>query len=347
MNRIIAEDLDFILSSDVPWEKLRGKNVLVTGAYGTLLSYVVYTLLWLNEKRNLDIMLTVLVRSSKKAKKVFGQFRDGKNLILYMHDLSTPAEICYDLDYIIHGASYADPEHFAKDPSGVIVPNAIGTYHLLELARAKSVKGFLYFSSGAVYGIPLPGMGEEVSEDYWGWLDPLDPMNCYGESKRAAENMCRVWHKQYGVPTKIVRHTHGYGPSMDIERDVRTGARFVKCIVDGRDIVLANQGVGKRSFTYIADSTVAFFKVLLEAPGGEAYNVGNDKAYISIREFAEIAVSAFPEKKLQVITNSPSGLTTSQEYQMFMTSKKLQRLGWKCAFGPREGIRRTVQSFLE
>lgn len=345
MNEIIIQDLDFIVNSDIGRERLKNKTVLITGAYGMLLSYMTFAMLRLNEldpKFNLKII--ALVRNKEKAKKIFGLYTKNKNLKLFVHDLSSPIKLSEKIDYIIHGASYASPRYFRSDPVAVITPNVIGTHYLLELAKSKKIRGFLYFSSGAVYG---RADTEVVKETEYGRLDPLDIMNCYGESKRMAENMCASWYYQFGIPTKIVRPAHVYGPTMDIKKDNRVFASFMNNVIGGKQIVMKSDGTAKRSFCYIADATVAFLKVLLDGVSGEAYNIGNDKEYMSIKKLIQTIVTTFPERRIKVkILNKKikNGAKRGAE-KMLMSSKKAEALGWKCAFSLCEGLKRTVNSF--
>jgi len=341
MNKIIAEDLDFILKSNVNWEKFRNKTFLITGAYGMLVSYMVYTLLHLNESNpKFNVTVIALIRDREKAIKRFGSFAEGKYIKLIEHDLQLSIEIPGDVDYIIHGASYASPHYFCTKPVSVLMPNVMGTYYLLELAKAKEVESFLFFSSGAVYGRPVKGY--KVTENDYGYLDPLDVKSCYGESKRMGENMCKCWHHQFGVPVKIVRPAHIYGATMDIENDSRVFANFTKSYVKGQNIVMRSDGSAQRSFCYIADATVAFFKVLLEGTDGDAYNVGNDAAYVSIKELAEHFISALPEKQLKIIVEKRE-INRNKEEQMLMSSQKVEGLGWKCSFSIPAGIKRTIE----
>lgn len=346
MNKIITEDLDFVLNSNIDWEKFKNKTVLITGAYGMLLSYVTYALLRLSElDPKFNVTVIALIRDKEKAKKRLGCFIKSKYLKLFEHDLSSSIKISDDVDYVIHGASYASPHYFGTNPVAVLLPNVIGTYHLLELAKSKKIKGFLFFSSGAVYGKPTAG--EEVAERDYGYLDPLDIMSCYGESKRMGENMCKCWYSQFGIPVKIVRPAHIYGPTMDVESDSRVFANFVNNIIKGQNIVMKGDGSACRSFCYIADATVAFLKVLLDGAGGGAYNVGNDAAYVSIKELAGIFVSTFPKKQLKVIFKKREDKNyESKGEKMLMSSKKVESLGWKCSFSIPEGLKRTVESFL-
>ena len=340
INRIVSEDLDFILKSDVDWNKFRNKTVLITGAYGMLMSYLTYTLLRLNElDPKFNVVVIALVRDKEKARRVFGNLTENVYLKLYRHDLLSPINIAEDVDYIFHGASYASPHYFRTKPVAVLTPNILGTHHLLELAKAKKSKGFLFFSSGAVYGRNIK---EVVTEKDYGYLDPLDMVSCYSESKRMGENMCKCWHDQFGLPVKVVRPAHIYGPTMDIKSDSRIVANFVKNIVQGQNLLMKSDGSAYRSFCYIADAAVAFLKVLLDGVDGEAYNVGNDDAYVSIEKLAAIFVSAFPEKQLQVIVKKEGG----KGNKMLMSSQKVENLGWQCSFPILAGIKRTVKSFL-
>lgn len=346
MNKIITKDLDFILNSNVDWERFRNKTIFITGAYGMLLSYMAYTLLRLNElDPKFNVTVIALIRNREKAKKRFGYFIESKYLKLFEHDLLSPIKIRDDIDYIIHGASYSSPHYYGTNPVAVLLPNVIGTYHLLELAKSKKIKSFLFFSSGAVYGKAIT---EVVTEKDYGYLDPLDVMSCYGESKRMGENMCKCWYNQFGIPVKIVRPAHIYGPTMDIVNDSRVFANFVNNIVNGQNLVMKSNGSAKRSFCYIADATVANFKVLLDGADGEVYNIGNDAAYVSIRELTEIFISTFPERKLQIIEEGKTNgsCPESKEDKMLMSSKKVEGLGWKCSFSISEGLKRTVEIFL-
>src|SRR5262249_53731189 len=159
---------------------------------------------------------------------------------LIVQDVCQPVTIDGPVDYIVHAASQASPKYFGRDPVGTLSANVLGTRHLLELARQKQSRGFLYFSSAEVYGqldparIPAP-------ESACGPVDPLDVRSCYAESKRMGETMCVCWAYQYGVPARIVRPFHTYGPGMALD-DGRVFSDFVAAIVQERDIVLTSNG---------------------------------------------------------------------------------------------------------
>ena len=203
------------------------------------------------------------------------------------------------IDYIIHAAGGANPRLYSSKPVEVIEPNVIGTYNLLEYARKHGNKGFLIFSSGDVYGkVDEP---ENISEETVGKVDQLDIHSCYSESKRMAETIAVSYFREYGIPIKILRIGHTYGPTMDIKNDPRVFASFLKCVLEKRNIEMLSDGLTKRPFCYLADAVAAYFTVLFKGDAGEAYNICNTGEFISMRELANIVLTLEKEKKLKVV----------------------------------------------
>lgn len=171
---------------------------------------------------------------------------------------------------------------------------------MLQLAREKKTESYLLFSTGDVYrAVKVPaGL---IDEETLGVMDTLDIHDCYSENKRMAETMCKAFYVQYGVPTKIAMIAHTYAPTMDIENDPRVFSSFVKNVVQGQNIVMKSNGLGKRCFCYITDAVVGYFTVLLKGQEGEAYNVCNTSQNISIRELADCLAALYPERNIHVL----------------------------------------------
>jgi nucleoside-diphosphate-sugar epimerase len=344
-NPIIEEDLARICAHDLPWRAFSGKTILISGANGFLPAYMVETLLYLNEIHSLDCQVIGLARNREKAEMRFAHVLGRPDFSLLIQDVCSPVTVNGNPDFIVHAASQASPKYYGKDPAGTLLPNTIGTHNLLCLARKRDVQSFLFFSSGDVYG--RPNTAVPVTEDGYGPLDPTDLRSCYGESKRMGETMCVAWHHQYGVPTKMVRPAHTYGPGMALD-DGRVFADFVANIVRGEDIVLKSQGTARRVFCYLADATLAFFTVLLHGENAQAYNVANENCEISVRELAEVLVSLFPEKNLTVRFSpdfTQTGYLQSKIEGGVPDTAKIRKLGWNPTTTIEEGFRRTVASF--
>ncbi len=346
-NQIITQDLEEIAREPLNFDDLSGKTVLITGASGFFPAYLVETLLFLNEKKNLNIKIIGLVRNLEKAQKRFAHYQEREDLELDTQSLSHPLRFSGPIDFVIHAASQASPKYYGKDPVGTLMPNVIGTYHLLELAREKKSQGFLFFSSSEIYGQSLDR--EPLHEKSFGITDCFQVRACYAESKRMGETLCLSWGHQYRVPVKIMRPFHVYGPGMALD-DGRVFADFVADIVAQRNIVMKSDGTATRSYCYLADATRAFFTIWLKGSNAEAYNVGNEAAQASVLDLAERLVKLFPERGLRVerwkapepnLNYLPSPIS-----KLSPNTRKIQELGWSPRYSIEDGFRRAVQSYL-
>ena len=347
MNRIDREDLEYIAGSKlVDWSRFKNKTVFVSGANGMLPSLMVKTLLYLNECFDYNVKVVAMVRNPQKARRVFGRYVDNPLFSLFVHDVSQAFAYEDEVDFIIHAASQAAPSYYATDPVGTLRANTLGTVNMLELAREKTVEGFLFFSTGAVYG-EVPGIDVFLDERMSGIVNPLEVRNCYAESKRAGENACVCYHYQYNVPAKIVRVFHTFGPGINLN-DGRVFSDFCRSLLRGEDIVLKSDGTAKRSFLYVADAVEAFFKVLIDGVSAEAYNVGGDEAHeISIRDLANLLIKMYPEKRIRVIDEvDENDMTYSKmrtpQARLLPGLNKIESLGWRQKTSVGESFRRTI-----
>ena len=343
---MILEDFNQIKNSSIDWNRFANKTILITGANGFLPAYMVETLLLLNN----DILkyspckVIALVRNEKHTKERFSNYLSDENLKIIVQDVANEINLIEKIDYIVHAASPASPKYYNIDPVGVIMPNVLGTKNTLELARKNNIEGYLYFSSGEVYG--QLNDGEVVNEDKYGYLDPTSVRACYGESKRMGENLCVSYGHQYNIPIKIVRPFHTYGPGMKLD-DGRVFADFVKNIVNNEDIEMKSDGSARRAFCYLADATVGFFKILLDGEKNNAYNMANAKAIISIKDLATILVNMFPEKKLKAVFSEQSkDYLQSPVKGNSVDTSKLEKLGWKPSVSIEDGFNKTIRSYL-
>jgi len=345
MNPIVQEDVNTILSADIPWNFFENKTVVISGASGFLPAYMVECLAELNRRQG-NIRIIGLVRNVEKAAaRLSHLLQDGVEL--FHHDISLPLPHDFPrADYVIHAASQASPKFYGIDPVGTLKANSMGTAYLLDYAKVSKADGFLFFSSGEVYGEPLSN-DQLLTETDFGYLDPVEVRSCYGESKRIGETMCASWAKQYDLHTTIVRPFHTYGPGMALD-DGRVFADFVADILNRRDIRLKSDGSAMRLFCYLADATLGFFTVLLKGQSGAAYNVGNPDAETSIARLAQTLVELFPERKLSVVfenRDAGSVYMKSPVQRSCPSIEKINKIGWYPTLGIRDGFKRTISSF--
>lgn len=342
---IVRQDIEELVSRDyIPYEKLRDKTVLVTGATGMLAYYFTLTLMHLNLTKNYNIKVLALVRNLKKAEAKFAGFLGDERFEIIAQDVCSPIEYEGDVHYIFHAAGAASPYFIKNDPTGIISANTTGTVNILELAKKKNVINILYPSTREIYG-KVEGV-EFIKETDMGVFDPLEARSCYPESKRIAETILRSYNVQFGVPFTVLRIAHSYGPGMIIDNDGRVMSDFINDAVNCRNIVLKSEGLALRAFCYVTDAVAAIFVTMLKGGCCEAYNLANETEPTPIRDVAQMLADLFPERNINVIFEIAKDTGAYCNYaRVGLDTTKLESLGWKPQVKLREGLRRTVLSF--
>lgn len=346
LNHIIIEDVAKI-AKGIDISKCEGKSFLITGANGLIARYIVETLIYLNNnKLKTKCKIIALCRNEKDAIQKFGSYKDREDFKLLIQTVEDCIEYHEKVDYIIHAASQANTRKFYIDPVGTLSANTIGTYNLLNYAKEKKIQGFLFISSGAIYGTSNETI-KFVDENEYYEIDPLRLDSCYAEGKKMAENMCYCFYKQFSTPTKIVRVGHTYGPGINL-MDGRVFSDFVKNILNSEDLIINSDGKAMRPFCYLTDLIIGLFLVLFKGKSGEAYNLANNECLVSINELAKILTeSAFKERDIKVIKKTQGNETTNTNGILSVSTDKIYQLGWKPVIGIEEGFKRTVTSFEE
>lgn len=344
---IVLEDLRQITAASLPWSEFAGARVLVTGATGFIAAYLIETLLYLNDHvLERPVQVIGLARDQAKVNKRFGSLVGRPDLNFLIQDVSAPTDLAGPVDFIVHAASLAGTKFYRTNPVGTILPNMIGTYHLLQLAQRAGTKKFLFISSGEAAGTFASPPVIPIKEDDYGAMNHLDLRYCYAEGKRAGETLCEAWWAQYGVPTVTARLSHTYGPGMDLA-DGRVFADFVANVVRREPIEIKSAGLAVRPFCYLADSVLGWLYLLLKGGGGQVYNLANDEAYMSVRDLATTVAGLFPERNIQVLIvpkpGSPDPSVWDQKIPI--NTGKLRALGWAPRVSIPDGFARTILSY--
>jgi len=277
--------------------RLGGKTVLLAGGAGFLGKYFVATFDYLNKNSLKDnpcniIVLDNFIAGLKK------NVSENKNIKLIQHDISKKFDYDGKLDYIIHAASLASPVFYNKFPLETIDVGYNGTKNLLELAKERNLDRFMFFSSSEVYGNPLPEF-IPTKEDYFGNVSCNGPRSCYDEAKRVGETLAVNYGNIYNIPIKIIRPFNVYGPGMRLD-DGRVIPAFVTAAINGKSIPLYRGGTQTRTFCYISDATVGWFKALLTNEKERVFNIGNDKPEITMNSLAKIVLGLVGNKDAKI-----------------------------------------------
>ncbi len=328
-NQILEEDVQQFAEHFELWESLREKTFLVTGATGLIGSVMIKCLLELSRQKELDIQIIAVVRDIEKAKMVFGDdcckidFRQ-----MALADIST-GSIGTDVDYVIHLASPTASKYFVAHPVETLRTAIDGTTTVLEYARATRIEAMVFASSLEVYGTNRDD--RQIDEAFQGYVNPLDVRSSYNMGKRAAETLCHSYAKEYGVPVKIARLTQTTGAGI-AKDDNRVIVQFARMAAEGNDIVLHTTGESARPYCYTTDAVTAILYILLRGESGDAYNVANEKTYISARGMAKYLQENF-NPKINIRVELEGNMGYAPATKQCLSTAKLQALGWQYRYG--------------
>jgi UDP-glucuronate decarboxylase len=265
-------------------DALAGKHVLITGAGGFLGRYFIEVFSEFNRKSSNPIQVTAIENG------ITGQLASNIqnlkeiNVDFQVGDVSLAEQINKKIDFIIHLAGIASPQHYRAKPLETIDVAVNSTRLLLERAKSDNAK-ILVFSSSEIYGDPTPE-NVPTSESYRGNVASRGPRACYDESKRLGETLCWVYQNYFQVNASVVRPFNVYGPGM-MPSDYRVLPNFAWSIKAGKPLTIYGQGTQTRTFCYITDAITGFIKVLVNEKIGDVYNVGNPTPEVSINQLAE------------------------------------------------------------
>ena len=341
-NPLYREDIKKVGSLPLPWEKLCGRSLLLSGATGLVGSFLVDTILSKNVE-GLDCTVYALGRSEAKAAARFEKWAENKYYCFLPYDVNLPfvREDLGTVDYVLHLASNTHPMQYATDPIGTITTNIIGLNHMLEFAVAHSAGRFAFTSSNEIYG-ENRGDVELFREDYCGHINSNTMRAGYPESKRCGEALCQAYMAQKGLDVVIPRPTRSYGPTMQMS-DTKAISQFIKKAVSGENIVLKSAGTQNYSFAYMADTVSGLLTVLLRGERGEAYNIADEASNITLRDLAGILARCAGTEVCYEIPDAVEASGYSKATKALLDGSKLKALGWKPLYSIETGLPRTVE----
>lgn len=340
-NKEYSDDINTVCSFELPWDKLSGKSMLISGASGMIGSCLIDVIMWKN-KGGLNCKIYALGRSVEKAKARFEYCYDSENFEFIPYDINKPLE--RDLgrvDYILHLASNTHPVAYSGDPIGTITTNIIGTNNLLKYAVEHKTERFLFASSVEIYG-ENRGDVEKFDERYLGYIDCNTLRAGYPESKRCGEALCQAYKKQYGLDVVIPRISRVYGPTM-LMSDTKASSQFILKAVAKEDIVLKSAGEQFYSYTYVADAVSGILTVLLKGKNGEAYNITDENSDSRLKDFARLCAEAAGTKVAFDIPDASEAAGYSKATVARLDSAKIKELGWRSMTDIHVGVAKTCK----
>ena len=339
------EDIDAVSQNLSELSRLAGKSVLITGTTGLICSAVTDIFIRYNETHPVPIHIIAAGRWREKMTNRFGEFCDKPYFDYVEYDASkNNNQVDASADYIIHGASNADPKAIMKEPVETMLSNFTGLLYLLQYAKDNGIKRLLYISSSEVYG--RKGDNNPYHENEYGYIDLLNPRNSYSVGKRAAEALCASYACEYGVESVIVRPGHIYGPTAS-PFDSRVSSVWAYAAARGEDIVMKSDGAQLRSYCHCLDCATAIIKVLMKGKSVHAYNISNPDSVVTVRQMAEALAKAGNVGLVTGTASEDEKRSFNQMNNSSLESSPIQKLGWKSLFDINYGTICTVKTIRE
>ncbi|SUD38057.1 dTDP-glucose 4,6-dehydratase [Ectopseudomonas mendocina] len=258
-------------------------------------------------------------------------------------------------DAIMHLAAESHVDRSIDGPAAFIQTNIVGTYSLLESARAywlglnterKAAFRFHHISTDEVYG-DLHGVDDLFTE-----TTPYAPSSPYSASKAASDHLVRAWQRTYGLPVLITNCSNNYGPYHFPEKLIPL---MILNALAGKPLPVYGNGQQVRDWLYVEDHARALLKVVSEGKVGETYNIGghNEQKNLDVvRAICALLEELAPQK--------PAGIARYEDLISYVqdrpghdlryaidASKIECELGWVPQETFETGLRKTVQWYLD
>lgn len=262
-------------------------------------------------------------------------------------------------DAVMHLAAESHVDRSITGPADFIETNIVGTYVLLEAARAywsaldkgaKQAFRFHHISTDEVYGDlphpdeaqpgePLPLFTENTA---------YAPSSPYSASKASSDHLVRAWLRTYGMPTLVTNCSNNYGPYHFPEKLIPL---VILNALEGKPLPIYGKGDQIRDWLYVEDHARALYTVVTQGVAGETYNIGghNEKQNLDVvHTICDLLDEIVPKEgsyrdQITYVTDRPG-----HDRRYAIDADKISReLGWKPQETFESGIRKTVRWYLD
>jgi dTDP-glucose 4,6-dehydratase len=254
-------------------------------------------------------------------------------------------------DAVMHLAAESHVDRSIDGPGDFIETNITGTYNMLESARAYwTAQGkpdtfrFHHISTDEVFGSLPSDPAVKFTED-----TPYDPRSPYSASKAASDHLVRAWHETYGLPVVLTNCSNNYGPYHFPEKLVPV---IILNALAGKALPIYGDGSNIRDWLFVEDHAEALLLVLEKGALGRSYNIGgeNERTNLElVRTLCAILDDLRPKTsgsyadQISFVTDRPG-----HDARYAIDPARIRaELGWRPSVTVEEGLRRTVQWYLD
>ncbi|MCC7492737.1 MAG: dTDP-glucose 4,6-dehydratase [Fimbriimonadaceae bacterium] len=236
---------------------------------------------------------------------------------------------------VVHFAAESHVDRSLYGGQEFLRTGVMGTYTLLEAARALGVERFLMISTDEVYGpVPHGSSGE---------TDELRPSSPYAASKAAADRLAFSYFVTYKLPVLITRSSNNYGPYQYPEKQLPF---FTTQALEDQPITIYGDGSATRDWLHVDDNCAGIETVLERGEPGEAYNIGADNER-NIVQNARLVLQVVGKGEELLRFIDQDKIRPGHDVRYCVDSRKLRALGWEPVVPVEDGLRATVQWYVD
>jgi len=262
-----------------------------------------------------------------------------KDITFYKADISNQEFIEHifekeNPEVVVHFAAESHVDRSLLDPYPFISSNVLGTQVLLEVSKAKGVELFVNMSTDEVYG----DLGKEGS---FTEESPLKPNSPYSTTKASADMLGRAYYRSFGLPVVTIRASNNYGPWQYPEKFVPV--IILKALRDEK-IPVYGDGTNVREWLYVTDCAEGIMAAIDRGKAGEIYNIGSkeEKQNIEVAK-AILQLLGKGEELIEFVKDRPG-----HDFRYSLDTTKAKReLGWEAKTSFDEGLKKTVEWYIE
>jgi len=313
---------------------ISGKTIFITGGGGFIGSTLAGRLV----DDNRVVIYDNLARNSLQAR----SFKDHPNLTLIegnVLDYEALSNAMQDCDYVVHCAAIAGIDTVIKSPVSTMRVNMVGSANVLEAAsKLPSVERVVCFSTSEVFG-QHAFRSQETDKTVMGQVG--EARWTYAVSKLAEEHLAIAYCQELGLPTTVVRPFNVYGPGQVGEGAIRI---FVERAIKNQDIEVHGDGTQIRAWCYVDDMVEGTLLAMTHpAAIGESFNIGNQRAVVTIYGLANTVVRVLNSKSKIVFTRKDY---VDVELRIPAVRKAQELLGFEALVDLEDGVLRTAEFYL-
>jgi dTDP-glucose 4,6-dehydratase len=264
----------------------------------------------------------------------------------------------YDIDTVVHFAAESHVDRSILGPEAFVKTNVMGTFTLLDAARAAWQEGSANSNGGSSGTFRQDALFHHISTDevygslgetgFFTETTAYDPRSPYSASKAASDHLVMAYSHTYGLPVTLSNCSNNYGPYQFPEKLIPL---MILNMLEGKPLPVYGDGKNIRDWLFVEDHNSAVWTVMQKGVTGEKYNIGGENEWENIRllhsliEIVSRQAGLDSEKVRSTITYVKDRPGHDRRYAIDCSRIK-RELGWKQSVSFEEGLAKTVAWYL-